>query len=155
MSVSKEKSAGAAVFRMEQGHPLYLLLHYPSSVKTKKSYWDLPKGHVEGPESEQETARREILEETGIKDISFLEGFRVRIHYFFQSGGSKISKTVAFFLVQTKEKRVRISHEHLAFQWLPYEEALGELKYENAKRVIRSAQEFLNNMEDAKREKQP
>jgi len=142
-SFVKEKSAGAAVFRIEQDKLMYLLLHYPSSAKTKKSYWDLPKGHIEGKETEQETAQREVEEETGIADVVFFPGFQVRIHYFFQSKGKKISKTVVFFLAETKEKRVRISHEHLAFQWLPYKEALKELKYENAKRVIRAAQEFL------------
>ena len=53
-----EKSCGAVVYRMEKGRRLYLLLHYC------EGHWDLPKGHVEAGESEEQTARREISEET-------------------------------------------------------------------------------------------
>ena len=63
----KEKSAGAIVFRIENTKPKYLLLHYPSSANAKKEYWDLPKGHVEEGETEEETARREVKEETGLE----------------------------------------------------------------------------------------
>jgi len=139
----KEKSAGAIVFRIEKGEPVYLLLHYPSSAKAKREYWDLAKGHIEKGEEEKDTVLREIQEETGLKDIRLFDGFREEIRYWFQLGGQKISKTVAFYLAQTKQGKVTISHEHVGFQWLPYKQAQEKLTYQNAKQVLEKAHHFL------------
>lgn len=141
--MTKEKSAGAIVFRVEKGKPLYLLLHYPSGTKSKEEYWDLPKGHIEEGEKEQETVRREIREETGLSDVEFLEGFREEIHYWFQFGAEKISKTVVFYLVKTRQERVVISSEHLGFQWLGFQEAQEKLTYKNAKEILQKAHTYL------------
>lgn len=142
--MQKEKSAGAIVFRIEKGKPFYLLLQYPSSGKTKKEYWDLPKGHMEKGEQEKDTVAREVREETGIKDIQFFDGFREQIRYWFQLRGQKISKTVVFYLAETKQKKVTISSEHLGFLWLPHREALEKLTYENAKQILQKAHDLLS-----------
>lgn len=144
----KEKSAGAIVFRMEEGVPVYLLLHYPSAARAKREYWDLPKGHIEGKETEVETARREIREETGISKVEFLDNFYEPIHYYFQFKGTRISKTVIFFLARTEQKKVQISHEHVGYKWLPYEEALEQLTFENARRILRNAHAYLNEKQE-------
>ena len=144
--MSKEKSAGAIIFRVEQKQPLYLLLHYPSSSKTKKDYWDLPKGHMEEGESEEQTARREVEEETGLREIELLDGFRELIHYWFQVEGKKVSKTVVFYLAETRQKEVEVSSEHIGFQWLSYGEAMRELTFQNAKQVLKKARAFLQRM---------
>lgn len=123
---------------------MYLLLHYPSSKKAKGEYWDLAKGHIEKGEEEKDTVLREVQEETGLKDIKLFDGFREEIRYWFQFGGQKISKTVAFYLAQTKQKKVIISHEHVGFQWLPYEQAKEKLTYQNAKQVLEKAHHFLS-----------
>lgn len=128
---------------MVQYEPWYLLLHYPSSAKTTDEYWDFPKGHIEKGEEEQEAARREIGEETGLKDVVFQEGFRDVIHYYFQFQGKKISKDVVFFLAQTQSQEVRISFEHKNFAWLPYERAMERLKYDNAKNILQKAHGFF------------
>src|SRR3989344_8170885 len=141
--MTKEKSAGAIIFRMEKGEPMYLLLRYPSSVKSKKEYWDLPKGHMEKGESEEETVRREAVEETGLGDLKIFEGFRERIHYWFQFKGKKISKEVIFYLAKTNREKGTISTEHLGFQWTSYAKAQEKLTYENAKRIIKKAQHFI------------
>ena len=139
----KEKSAGAIIFRIEKGEPVYLLLHYPSSKKAKGEYWDLAKGHIEKGEEEKDTVLREVQEETGLKDIKLFDGFREEIRYWFQLEGQKISKTVVFYLAQTKQKKVTISHEHIDFQWLPYEQAKERLTYQNAKQVLEKAHHLL------------
>lgn len=141
--MKKERSAGAIIFRLENGIPLYLLLRYPSA-RSKKEYWDLPKGHMEKGEQEKDTVVREVREETELRDIEFFDGFREEIRYWFQSKGKKISKTVAFYLAQTKQKKVTISSEHLGFLWLGYEEARQKLTYENAKQVLNKAHNFLS-----------
>jgi len=86
----REKSAGAIIFRREpfdtaQGKKYkiyFLLLHYPS-LNRKGGHWEFPKGHIEEGENEEETMRREIQEETGIKDLEMVLGFKKYIKYFF------------------------------------------------------------------------
>jgi len=139
-----EKSAGAVIFRKESDKPFFLLLHYPSSAKAPKDYWDFPKGHIEKGENEIETARREVEEETGLKDIEFIEGFKETIKYFFKFEGKNILKFVTFYLAETKTKNVRVSFEHLGYEWLPYEKALKKLTYKNAKEILKKANDYLS-----------
>ncbi|HEX9722574.1 MAG TPA: NUDIX domain-containing protein [Candidatus Paceibacterota bacterium] len=141
--MKKEKSAGAVIYRLEKGEPVYLLLHYPPSPKATSEYWDLPKGHVERGETEEDTVRREVKEETGLENIELRHGFRETIHYWFQWKRKKISKTVAFYLAKTGEKEITISEEHIGFVWLPYAKAIEKLTYQNAKQLIQKANDYL------------
>ena len=139
-----EKSAGAIIFRKEGEKPLFLLLHYPSGSRTQKEYWDLPKGHIEKREKLEDTIRREVEEETGLKDIEFLKEFKETIKYFFKWRSKNIFKIVTFFLAETKTKKVKISWEHIGYKWLPYEEALKQLTFKNAKEILKKANHFIN-----------
>lgn len=139
----KEQSAGAVIFRMDQKKPYYLLLHYPTGSRTKKEYWDFPKGHLEQGESEKQAAAREIEEETGLRDISFISGFEYGIQYYFRVEGKTIFKTVVFFLASTKKKEIKISFEHEGFLWASFEDALKKLKFANARRILKLAHQFL------------
>lgn len=138
-----EKSAGAVIFKKEEGKNFYLLLQYPG-LRHPKTYWDLPKGHIEKGEKEQETVKREVKEETGLEDIEIIPGFKETIKYFFKWEGKTIFKTVAFYVLETKTKEVKISGEHIGYKWLPYEEALEQLTYKNAKEILQKANDFLS-----------
>lgn len=138
-----EKSAGAIIFKKEGEKPLFLLLHYPSSAKAPRDYWDLPKGHTEKGETLEGTAKREVEEETGLKNIEFIDGFKETIKYFFKFEGNNILKFVTFYLGETKTKEVKISGEHIGFGWLHFEKALNRLTYKNAKEILQKANDFL------------
>ena len=141
-----EKSAGAIIFRREGGKTYYLLLHYPSTKRGAESdYWDFPKGHIEKGESQLDTVKREVKEETGLKDIKFIEGFKEWIKYFFKHKGKTIFKIVTFYLAETKTKDVKVSFEHLGYKWLPYEKALDQLTFENAKNILKKAHLYLKS----------
>ncbi len=103
----------------------------------------MPKGHIEKGEKEIETAKREAEEETGLKDLKFIEGFKEWIKYFFKLKRKNILKFVTFYLVETKTKEVKVSFEHLGYKWLPYEKALEKLTFKNAKEVLKKADTFL------------
>ncbi len=133
----KETSAGAVVFRRENGKVLYLLLHYDAG------HWDFPKGHVEKGESNRETVRRETEEETGIRELNFVEGFEEKISYYYKQDGKTIYKEVFFYLAETEEKRVETSFEHKGFEWLEFGDALERLTYDNAKEVLKKADKGL------------
>ena len=69
-----EKSCGVIVFKEINEVVHVLLIHH------NMGHWGIPKGHVEGAEVEVETAKREVLEETGI-EIEVIPGFREIITY--------------------------------------------------------------------------
>lgn len=139
-----EKSAGAIVFRKEKKENYYLLLHYPSSVKSSKDYWDLPKGHIKKREKEIETVKREIEEETGLKEVEFIDGFKKQIRYFFKFRGKNILKFVIFYLAETKIKKINISNEHLGYEWLSFEKAVEKLTFKNTKEILEKADDFIS-----------
>jgi 8-oxo-dGTP pyrophosphatase MutT (NUDIX family) len=133
-----EKSAGAVVFRKENGIK-FLLLKY----KFKSEYWDFPRGNIEKGEKAEDTAKREIEEETGIKDLKFLKNFKQKVKWFYRRENKLISKEVIYFLAQTDEKEVRISEENVGYEWLSYEEALSKLK-PTSQKVLKEAMKFLS-----------
>lgn len=132
-----ERSAGILLFREEDGKKLFLLLHYPSG------HWDFIKGRIEKGESLRQTALREAMEETGITDIEFIEGFEERIEYGYQFGGKAVRKNVVFFLAKTGTKDVRVSHEHLDYIWMEYEDALQKTTYQNAKNLLMKSKSLV------------
>jgi len=149
LPVEWEVSVGSALFRETPTGRLYLLLQYPSG------HYDFAKGHVEKGETEEQTLRRETEEETGINDLTVLPS-RVSIRYYYVAKGNEksrrieegrgiyIFKQVHFYPAETKTEAVKISHEHIGYLWLPYQEALQKVTFENARRVIRmTEEEFL------------
>ena len=137
-----EKSCGAVVFR-SSSEVCYLLLRYEAG------HWDFVKGNVEPNESERETVMRELSEETGIAAADFVDGFRVRIEYFYRRQGETIRKEVVFFLVEAKTSAVELSFEHVDYAWLNYQQAAERLTFKNAKDVLIKAKAFLQARNDA------
>lgn len=137
----KEISAGAIVFRKEKHENKFLLLEY----NYKNRFWDFPKGNIEKDESEIDTAKREVKEETGIKELIIVPEFREKISYVYKKENKTIFKEVIFYLAETKERKIKISEEHLNYNWLNYEEALKTLTYPTAKNILKKADEFLKH----------
>ncbi len=133
-----EKSCGIVLFRIENGERLYLVLHYPGG------HFDLAKGHVEDGEDEHQTAKRELEEETGISQVELIDGYREQISYQFKHKGKPCHKEVIFFLGKTDEEKVKISHEHTGYFWLPYDGAFNKVTFDNAKNLLREAEKILS-----------
>ncbi len=131
-----EKSCGAVVYA-RTSEVKYLLLQYEAG------HWDFVKGNVEEGETEQETAVRELREETGIVDARFVEGFKEKISYFYKRQGATVYKEVIFFLMETKTTDVKLSFEHIGFDWLSYESEMRKLSFKNARDVLQKAHDFL------------
>lgn len=143
------KSAGAVVFYKEKNGEIKFLL-----LKHREDYWNFPKGLVEKGETEIATARREIAEETGLKKIKIIPGFKGWYKYFFRAPkdyrkieqrGKTFMKIVIFYLVQSLNRDVKISFEHQDYGWFVLEEALAKLtKYKNSQEVLKKANDFLS-----------
>ena len=135
--MKEEVSAGIILFN-DVDKRKFLLLNYPSK------HWDFVKGKMEKGETPHETAIRETKEETGISDVEFIEGFEEEIEYYFYAENQEIHKKVIFFLGKTQTTEIVLSHEHLDFIWLEFENALSKTTYENAKNLLKKSKTFLD-----------
>src|SRR5574337_1179647 len=133
----REISAGVILFR-QAPEPHYLLLHYESG------HWDFPKGHIEPGEDAQQTAIRELKEETGISEICFVDGYKQTLRYFFRQKGVGIFKIVIYYLAETDQSEVTLSHEHTGFDWLPYDLAMSRLTFKNSQDLLAKAHAHLH-----------
>jgi 8-oxo-dGTP pyrophosphatase MutT (NUDIX family) len=132
----EERSAGSIIYRQSPQGKLYLLLNYPSG------HWDFVKGNIEKGETFKQTVLREIREETGIINITFVDGFEDKVEYHYQRDGQVIHKEVVFFLASTKTSEVVLSHEHLYYTWLNFDEALEKLTYKTAQKVFKKVRDL-------------
>lgn len=130
-----ERSCGAVVFRDIGGQKRFLL------IKNKRSaHWGFPKGHVENSETDEETAMREVLEETGLH-ITLIPGFKAKSAFTIQG---RIDKTVMLFLAATSDTQTVIQQSEIEdYIWLGFDACLATLNYDNDKNVLQRAKAFM------------
>lgn len=131
-----EKSCGAVVYTGDKNRK-YLL------IKNLSGHIGFPKGHIEYRETEQETAKREILEETGLLvtfDPSFREEYDYRI-------GKYIHKKGVYYLARFAESdSILLKKEEIKEKWLlEYPQALETLNMENDRQILNKAENYLND----------
>ena len=132
-----EKSCGAIVYRKFHGNTEILLIKHVNS-----GHWSFPKGHVEGNETETETALREVYEETGI-DIMIDSSFRETVQYFPRKDTQKV---VVYFLGKAKNfDFVPQEEEIAAIKWVEIGNAAAMLTYENDKTIVKKAKQEIKN----------
>ena len=132
-----ERSAGVIVFRVQRGAREYLLLDY-------SKHWDFPKGHIERGESRLQAALRELTEETALSQVRLIDGFAQEISYYFRDRKRNlINKSVWFCLGETAGGEITLSHEHVGWEFLPFEAAMKRLTFAGARNVLRDAENFM------------
>ncbi len=134
--MKNERSAGAVIFFRNNDEIEYLLLKYP------QGHWEFARGHVESGESDIDTARREIFEETGFKDLNFISSFREISGWKLRSKKDTYKKAI-FFLAETKDKKIELSHEHRKYAWFNFKTALKKITFNQAKEIFKKANSFL------------
>lgn len=136
MTENLERSCGAVVFTRKEDKPLFVI------VREMAGAYSFPKGHMEGNETEEETARREIFEEIGLRP-RFLPGFREQDEYDLAERPG-FRKRVTYFLAEfeggTLTPRPGEIREILL---LPYEQALTYFEHESTRRILSAAYAFL------------
>lgn len=127
-----ENSCGAIVFN-ENTEKILL-------VKMHNGNWGFPKGHIENNETKEETAIREVHEETNV-NIKIIPNFEREIKYI---PNEKTIKKVTIFAGITQDEDVKIdTFEIEAFQWCTYEEALKLVTYKLQKDILEKARKVF------------
>ena len=123
------------VWRREAGERQYLL------VRHNGGHWSFPKGHVEGDETEAETAAREILEETGLTaDIH--TAFRQQVTYSPKPG--TVKDVIFFTAVPTGGQEHPQESEISQLGWFSFSEAARRVTYASDEVVLLAAEAYLN-----------
>jgi 8-oxo-dGTP pyrophosphatase MutT (NUDIX family) len=109
--------------------------------------WALPKGLIDAGERGEETARREVLEETGLDAES--QGKLGDVRYVYTLRGERIFKVVSFFLFRYRGGRIgeiapAMRREVAEARWLPLEEAPQLLAYKGEREMAAKASERLS-----------
>ena len=156
----REISAGGVVVRHMSGTSYIAVIEprrEPSldkptrKTKSQSPVLALPKGLVDPGEKPEQTALREVQEETGI--TASLIAKLTDIKYFYvRSWGDKerVFKIVSFFLVRYESGEIDNVSAQMRIEvkrafWLPLEEAPRQLAYRSERDVVRRAQEYLNS----------
>lgn len=113
--------------------------------KGSKNYWDLPGGRVQINEDVETTARREVLEETGIALLSNMchigmitSSIRIPIN-----NEKTVGLIFSFYSGDVESDAVTISSEHQQYEWVSYQQAKERLEIAYGKK---GADSIFNNL---------
>ena len=87
---------------------------------------------------------RELAEETGITQVAVLDGFVERSEYSFRRKGKRQNKEVYWYVAETEQMNVELSHEHRGYLWLDWEQALETITHDETRNIVRLAQRYVN-----------
>lgn len=142
MRTERQVSAGGVIFRRREDQVEVALIH------TGKR-WGLPKGHVEKGERVEETAVREVREETGL--LGRLDRKLGQISYTYRGKSSdgmpiRIAKRVTFFLLEYLEGEVH-GHDYEVDEarWFPLDEAYAKLSFATEKNIVGGAKRLIDS----------
>lgn len=130
----REVSAGGVLFRCTPDGPRYLL------ILDAYRKWGFPKGHVDPGESAEEAARREVQEETGLREL-VRHDYLGQIEWYFRLRGRLIHKFCDFYLFEAPsgEPVPQRAEGITSCRWYPAEAALATISYRNARGLLEQA----------------
>ena len=107
--------------------------------------WSLPKGHIEPGETAEQTAVREVAEETGIRG-SVLAALG-NIDYWFVTDGRRVHKTVHHYLMRFCGGELCAEDIEVAeVAWVPLQELPARLAYADERRLAKVADELIGTL---------
>lgn len=149
----KDEAFGIVPIFATETDSLFLLIQHQAG------HWAFPKGHANPGESALETAKRELEEETGIRDCEVLEepsfvehysfvkeGKPSSVeHYSFAKEGESIEKTVTYFLAFVNSMEVQLQVEEVQnYAWSSFEDAVKQITFDGNRQVVRQVKAFLD-----------
>lgn len=129
-----EKTCGAVLYTEQNGERKYLL------IKNESGHIGFPKGHIELNETEEETAFREVFEETGFT-VTLDKNFRMQYQYVTLEN---TQKSCVYFLAYYDFAPAKIQESEISQSWLvPYAEAMMILNFVQDKEILAAAEKRL------------
>ncbi|MBR0451162.1 MAG: GNAT family N-acetyltransferase [Oscillospiraceae bacterium] len=149
--MADEKSCGAIVFTYENGTRKYVMVR---GTGIYQAFYGFPKGHMEAGETEQETALREVKEETGL-DVKLIDGFRqVDEHFLAREGRSSDKKTNVYFLAEYQDQELKAQESEVSEAVLMNcQDAMQCLQSEGSKRELAEAEKYIDSYYEQKQDK--
>jgi 8-oxo-dGTP pyrophosphatase MutT (NUDIX family) len=130
----REYTAGGVVFR-RQGETVDILM-----IQDRMGRWTIPKGHVEPGEKIEQTAVREVTEETGLTELKLGEKLD-KLHFFYRKEGKLIFMTTYVFLMEALGDTDAVIPEDsegiVDAKWFSQDEALRLIEYRDTERLFR------------------
>lgn len=131
-----ETSCGAVVFTREGGETRYVI------IRSLGGDYGFPKGHVEGAETPEQTALREIAEETGLRP-RLIGGFR-EVNEYPLPNKPNVTKRVIYFLAEYANQPIDYQREELeSAELMTCDEAMAILTFDSTRQVLAKAKAFL------------
>jgi 8-oxo-dGTP pyrophosphatase MutT (NUDIX family) len=135
----REFSAGGVVVRAVGGRPMLAAIRPQGKPE---GVWALPKGLIGRGEKAEETALREVREETGLEARTVEKLGDIRYVYTWR--GERVFKVVSFFLMRPRRGRIgdiaeEMRREVADVRWLPLEEAPALLSYKGERELAQKA----------------
>jgi len=130
--IVREPTAGGIVFRRDEKNGVEILL-----IQDAKDRWTIPKGHIEEGETAQQTAKREIGEEAGLKQVDVL-GWLGKIHFRYRRIDKLVLMTTQIYLVRAMGDTDDIQKEEWmnGIQWFKFHDALDAIEYEDIGKLM-------------------
>lgn len=153
MAIGREFSAGALVLRHMQDKWWVAVIEpgRHGEPEDRRNVVALPKGNVDTGEKPEQTAVREVLEETGLRAKPITRLASIRYVYSRKwAGGEKIFKVVTFYLMKYQSGRIgqikdEMKHEVRRAYWLQLEEAAQKLSYKGEKQMAGQALTYVES----------
>jgi len=144
LPVKRKISSGGIVFR-KSGDSCDVLIA-SRTTQTGKKVWCLPKGLIEQGEKPEDTALREVEEETGVKGEIVEKLGDIKYWYMSRDEGVRYFKIVSFYLMEYRSGDSRPFDRELdEVVWTPIEKALGLLSYDSEREMMEKAQRILRS----------
>ncbi|MEN9715490.1 MAG: hypothetical protein RJA35_957 [Actinomycetota bacterium] len=142
----EETSAGGFVLAADGSNRVALIGRLARSGRID---WCVPKGHLEGDETNEQAAVREVYEETGLV-VEILDTLG-SINYEFSAGHKLIAKTVHHFLFRQIGGDLTVeldpNHEAVEARWFELDSLLSTLAHENERRMARGVIEWVEKQQ--------
>ncbi|MBI4549155.1 MAG: NUDIX pyrophosphatase [Ignavibacteriae bacterium] len=135
------------IFKFENAHPWYLLLHRAKDEKIYPGIWQFVSGSIEGEESAHDAALRELTEETGLHPTGFwVVPF---VNTFYDHTYNAVNLSPLFAAQVRVGDEPKLSKEHYEFRWFSCEDAMQKLAWPGQREGLRIVDKYIVKGEEA------
>lgn len=142
VSIKTQTSSGGVIYKRENNVPEIALI----AVKGG-DVWCLPKGIIEKGEQPDQTAVREVREETGLHGSIISKIGDISYWYYLRDENAKCRKTVHFYLMEYISGNVKDHNFEVDdVSWFPLNEAMMKVSYKGDREIVTKAKEMIEGL---------